>query len=235
MNKFELFMKRVSDMPLYIKQLVYSRLFDEMKNFDCQDVLKDGESFSSYVPTLTFKGEAELSQKKSGFDGNIYRFLEYLKMGLSISEISVNTFLTLEETAKLFLFCLDENLIEKPENNIFSTAEYLSGKIRLGEYLVNTKRITDEQLSVAVDKIKTNKKLGEILTDLGYLTSNDIKAILMLKSEAQKRFVLDCDVVPKTQMECLSSESRLEEEISTLKSENKKLKSQLAKLLELVK
>lgn len=232
MNKFELFMDKISDMPLYIKQLMYTKLSVEMKNFGCQDVLDEGENFSSYVPTLTFKGETELLKRTNGFDSNIYSFLEFCKKGFSVAEISVNKFLTMEETAKLFVFCSDESYIELPENNILAVAEYLSGKTRLGEYLLSIKRINSEQLNSILNNYDTDKKFGEILIDLGYVTSKDIKSIIMLKSEAQKRFVLDCDITPISQTVCVSNDNH---ELSNLKSENKKLKAQLNKLLELVK
>ncbi|MCR5261136.1 MAG: hypothetical protein K6C94_04790 [Candidatus Gastranaerophilales bacterium] len=229
MNKFELFMKRVSDMPLYIKELVCKKLSDEIKSYNCQ------ENFSSYIPILTFKGENELSNKHLGFDFNIYNFLDFSKKGYNITEISVNTFLTVEETSKLFEICLDEELIEKPDNTICSVAEYLSGKIRLGEYLLKISKITEEQLNNVLKNNSNEKKIGEKLAESNYITLEDIKAILKLKDEAQKRFVLDNETVPTTKMACVSDENLLKDEISALKSENAKLKNRLNKLREFVK
>lgn len=222
-------MNKISDMPLYIKELVYERLSDEIKSFNCQ------ENFSSYVPILTFKGKNELSNKHLGFDFNIYNFLDLSDKGYKITEISVNTFLTVEETSKLFEICLDEDLIEKPDNITCSVAQYLSGKIRLGEYLVKIGKITEEQLDEVLKNSSNEKKIGERLAELNYIAPEDIKAILKLKDEAQKRFVLDNETVPTTKMTCVSDENRLKDEISALKSENAKLKNRLNKLREFVK
>ena len=229
-------MNKISDMPLYIKQILCERLYSELSDFACNDILKNGENFSSYNPTLTFKGETELTKKEIGLDRNIYNFLELSKKGLGIAEISVNTFLTLEEVSKHFEFCIEEKLVEKPESSaIYALVEYLSGKIFLGEYLLKIGKITEEQLNNAINQDANGKKFGEILISSGYVTPADIKAVLKLKEEAQKRFVLDCDVVPSSQMECVNDSLRQKDEISNLKSENKKLKAQLNKLLELVK
>ena len=47
-------------------------------------------------------------------------------------------------------------------------------KIRLGDFLVETGNITQEQLERALKKQKErNKKLGEILVDEGILTEDD--------------------------------------------------------------
>lgn len=228
-------MKRVSDMPLYIKQLVYESLLIDMKSFGCDEVLRGSENFSSFVPTLTYKGETELENKTLGFDGNIHNFLKLSKDGYNIAEISVNTFLTLEEVAKLFVFCIDENLLQKPDSkSICAVAEYLSGKTRLGEYLVSIGKITKEQLDDVL-KTKFDNKFGDALIGIGLVKSEDIKAILKLKDEAQKRFILDFDTVPKPQITNVNSEKQADEIISQLKSENKKLKAQLNKLLEIVK
>ena len=94
---------------------------------NCQD-----NAFIAYVPILTFKGETELSDKKCGLDNNIYNFLQCCADGFSLIEISVNSFLTMEETAKYFVFCVEQNFIKKPESEeIYAMAEYISGKTNI--------------------------------------------------------------------------------------------------------
>ena len=52
-------------------------------------------------------------------------------------------------------------------------------KIRLGDLLVETGCITEEQLQRALAKQKErNKKLGEILVDEGFITEDDIAVAL---------------------------------------------------------
>ena len=45
---------------------------------------------------------------------------------------------------------------------------------RLGSVLVKKRRITAPQLAQATDQIRTGKKLGHILVELGFLTEEDI-------------------------------------------------------------
>ena len=50
---------------------------------------------------------------------------------------------------------------------------------RLGELLLYTNKITEEQLNSALEEQKgTNKKIGEILTDKGYVSEKDIVEVL---------------------------------------------------------
>jgi type IV pilus assembly protein PilB len=61
-------------------------------------------------------------------------------------------------------------------------------KTRIGELLVNNGIITETQLQEALGLQKSNKKkLGEILVELGYLTSKDL--IWMLSEQADIPFV----------------------------------------------
>ena len=62
-----------------------------------------------------------------------------------------------------------------------------------------------------------------------------MKAILVLKEEAKKRFILDATTVPKPEAAFSNEKEELEKEISNLKDENLKLKRKLLQLLELVK
>ena len=44
---------------------------------------------------------------------------------------------------------------------------------------------------------KRKQKLGQILIDLGLISKQQLDAILKIKEEAQKRFILDYNEVPK--------------------------------------
>lgn len=245
MNIFDIFINKIMSMPLFIKQALYIKLAAEMQTYACNDLLKDGESFSTYVPVLTFKGETELWERRSGFDTNMYNFMHFCKSGCNIAEISVDMFLTVEEVAKYFEICLDNGFLEKPlSRNIIAMGEYLSGKTRLGEYLVSAGKMTEEQLQDALHYVNSNQDLtqgaglrrfGEILITLVYVTHEDLSAVLKLKSEAQKRFVLDYDNVPKTSISYKNDEERNLSEIYDLQSENKKLRANISKLLEIIR
>jgi len=239
-NIFELFLDKVLNVPLWIKQVLYLKLVKEMQHYNCEDFLreKSDDIFSTFVPIMTFKGKTELMERKCGLDNNIYNFLQCCENGYSILEISVNTFLSMEEVAKYYEFCLEQSFVKTPDSQeIHAMAGYISGKFRIGEYFKQRGSITVDQLQKAIleNREFEDKKFGEILVELGYIKSEDLMSVLILKEEAQKRFILDYNTLPKPETEYSSSDKKYEEEISSLKDENLKLKQKLVQLLELVK
>lgn len=243
-NIFELFLEKVLGVPLWIKQVIYLRLEKEMQLYYCEEFLKDHKEdiFSTFVPTLTFKGKTELTEHKCGLDNNIYNFLQGCANEYSLIEISVNNFLSMEEVAKYYELCLEQNFIKVPDSKeIHAMAGYISGKFRTGEYFKQRETIDVDQLQKAIlahrDAQESNnpKKFGEILIELGYVTEADLKALLVLKEEAKKRFIIDYTTVPKPETTYTDENQKYEEEINKLKDENLKLKRKLLQLLELVK
>ena len=232
MNIFNSFLERVLNFPLWIKQALYLRLEKEIDGNISQNI------FSNCIPELTFKGQNELKERSCGFDSNIYNFLKEAEKGLSIIEIAVNSYFSMEEAAKYFVFCIEQNFINLPESNqTFAMAKFMAGKIRTGEYLKEIGKISDEQLQQAVLKCEkdSSKKFAQILTDLGFIKKEDVKSLLVLKEEAKKRFVLDYNSVPQTKSVFANEKSEFENEINNLKEENKRLKQKMQKLLELVR
>lgn len=243
-NIFELFLEKAFNVPLWIKQVMYLKLAKEMCDNFCEDFLRNNSNnlFSTFVPTLTFKGKTELSERQCGLDNNIYNFLLGCSNGYSMIEISVNNFLSMEEVAKYFELCVEQNFIKNPESKeINAMAGFIAGKYRTGEYFKQKDAITVDQLHQAIVEnnrligIKTPKRFGEILISLGFVTEDDLKAVLILKEESKKRFILDYNTVPKPQTEFSSDTQKYENEIAQLKEENSKLKRKMLQLLELVK
>ena len=243
-NIFELFLEKVLNVPLWIKQVMYLKLAKEMQNYDCEDFLRNNKDdiFSTFVPTLTFKGKTELTEHQYGLDNNIYNFLQGCANEYSMIEISVNTFLSMEEVAKYYELCLEQNFIKVPDSKeIHAMAGYIAGKFRIGEYFKQKGTISVDQLQKAIlshrDALETDnqKKFGDILVELGFITETDLRSVLQLKEEAKKRFILDYNTVPKSETTFTSENQKYEEEISKLKDENLKLKRKMLQLLELVK
>lgn len=243
-NIFKLFLDKAFNVPLWIKQVMYLKLVDVMQEYACEDFLRNhhDDILSTFVPTLTFKGKTELSEHKLGLDNNIYNFLQGCANEYSMIEISVNTFLSMEEIAKYYELCLEQNLIKRPESlEIHAMAGFIAGKFRTGEYFKQKGELSvdDLQKTILADRDAKNnpepKKFGELLVEYGFVKEEELKSLLILKEEAKKRFILDYTTVPKPETVCTSDSQKYEEEIAALKEENTKLKRKLLQLLELVK
>jgi len=224
------FLNKLSKFPNWVKEIIYEYLESEVGTEQSPAYV-----FSAYKPVLTYKGRCELNFKKSGFDTNIYNILDYADNDCAISEIILNTYLSPEEIAKYFLFCVDEGLFEIPDDSqILNIAGFLTGKLKTGEYFEKSGTITQTQLDSAVSEFETKKggkKFGQALVDMGLITKKQLDKILQIKQEAQRRFILDHNEVPKISRPNEEYEKQIEE----LKSENNILKTKLEQLLIMVK
>ena len=243
-NIFELFLNKVFNVPFWIKQFMYLKLAEEMKDKACEDFLREHKDdiLATFVPIITFKGKTELSQRQCGLDNNIYNFLQCCLNEYCMLEISINTFLSMEEIAKYYELCLEQNFIKKPDSlEIHAMAGYISGKFRTGEYFKQKGIINVDQLQKAIlthrdsQQSSNPKRFGEVMVELGFVTEDDLKAVLILKEESKKRFILDYNTIPQTETTFTNDSQKYEEEISALKDENLKLKRKMLQLLELVK
>ncbi len=238
-NIFTTFLDKVEDFPVWMRQIICLKLSEGIKAQVCEKFLEENsdEIFSLYVPTLTFKGSEEIKKRNVGLDANLYNFLSYCENGASVLEISLNTFLSMEEVAKYFIFCMEQGFVERPQNvEIEAMAGFIAGKFRTGEYFAKKGLITDEQLEKAVsESSKSEKKFAEILVDMGFIQQEDVSAMLTFKEEAKKRFILDYNEVPQGQSEFCDKEEQYKNEINELRAENEKLKKKISQLLDLVK
>ena len=228
------FLNKISNFPSWVKEIIYKKLSEEFDNKENPAYI-----FAAYKPILTYKGRCELEFKKSGFDTNIYNILQGADADCSISEITLNTYLSMEELAGYFLFCVDEGFFELPDNSqILNIAGFLTGKYNTGEYFVNSGTITESQLDDAVknnNNKEPNKKFGQVLVDLGLISQKQLDTILSIKEEAKKRFILDYNDVPKFNSEYAKEKDNYEKQIEDLKQENAILKKKLEQLLTMVK
>ena len=134
---FSTFLNKVEDFPLWIKQIICLKLSEDIKAHVCEKFLKENsdQMFSLYSPILTYKGRKELESRNLGLDLNIYNFLSYCEKGANIFEISLNTYLSMEEVAKYFIFCMEQEYVKRPkEIEIEAMAGFIAGKFRTGEY-----------------------------------------------------------------------------------------------------
>ena len=229
------FLNRISSFPSWIKKIIYNKLSEEIDNNENISYV-----FATYKPVLTYMGKCENDFRKSGFDTNIYNILDAADKNQNISDIALNTYLSMEEIASYFLFCTDEGYFEIPDDSsILNIAGFIAGKYRTGEYFMNNGSLSESQLDSAVDNYennnKENKKFGQVLIDCGLITKKQLDMLLSFKEEAKKRFILDYDEVPKVKQEYSKDSDHYTKQISDLKEENKLLKTKLEQLLSMVK
>ncbi len=233
-NVLNIFLDKLYSFPLWVKQVIFVKLKRDLEKHNFNTICEN--SFSMYCPTLTFNGKNELTDKKCGFDSNIYNFLQCCENDFSMLDIALTNFWSMEEVAKYFEFCADQKLITMPDSKeISAMCGFIAGKYRIGEYFLHRGCVTQEQLDKAICAAEnSDKKFAQILADLGFISYNDAISALMLKQEAQTRFVLDYNITPKCEHE-LSATQKTDSEIEKLQKENLHLKKKLTQLLELLK
>jgi len=239
-----LFIDKLLLFPLWVKQIIYLRLHQNLSLSLSEDFISTREDniFHLYVPVLSFLGKQELAERRSGLDDNLYNFLTYVEQGLNLLEISMNNFWTMEEVAKYFILCLDQNYVKTPESVfVYAMAGFIAGKFRTGEYFKRSDKINVNQLERAIlvqkESIKDNKplKIAEIMINLGYITEKDTTSLLLIKDEAKNRFILDASIVPEQYKTAVSDIKPYEDEIAKLNEQNRLLKEQINRVLAFIK
>lgn len=240
-NVLTLFLNKILSVPFWIKQIMYLKLADEMREQACEEFLENNrreDLFLTFRPTVTFKGKTELTERNCGLDSNIYNFLQCCSEGYNMLEISVNTFFSMEEVAKYYELCVEQGfIIPTVSDEISVMSRYISGKIRIGEYFEEKGIISANQLSEAIKIFQhsNGKKFGEILVSLNYITDKDLRTVLFFKEEAQKRIVLNYSSLPKVQTIFSDEVKYYKNELEQLQEENIKLKHKMNLLLKMVK
>ena len=249
-NKFKDFVNKTIDFPLWIKQVLFLALRDNLEGTVTKsflNIMAKENTFQFFIPKLTFKGKKELETREHNLDINTYKFLSAAVNEISITEITIGNFWTLEECAKCFTDALDLEYIHKPANDILTgTAYYISGKIRLGEYFTRIGRLTIDQLDEALRAQKqisesTGDRIGiaGVMLNLGFVSEKDIQSILHVKDESKKRFIFDMTIpgvsAPGSSSDEQDGLSNTMLELEKLRKENKILKEQLRKILNIGK
>lgn len=245
-NIFTVFLDKLLNFPLWVKQIIFLHLYQNLANHLSEDFIKvtEEDTFHLYVPILTFAGRNEMVDRKQDCDVNVYNFLVNVHDGLSMLEISMNNFWTMEEVAKNYIFCLDREYVKPPTSKfVLAMAGFMAGRYKTGEYFKRIGRINVDQLEHVLVKQKElaqkgqNLKMAEIMISLGYITEKDTSSLLIIKEESQKRFILDIGILPKEASMPLreGDVKAYQDEIASLKEQNRVLKDQLGKILTFVK
>ena len=240
-NILNAFIEKLKAFPLWIKQVIFLYLYKDLREATSDDFIETNEEdmLNLFVPTLSYVGRTELEERAKGFEPNLYTFLECVESEMSLLEIALNHFWTLEETCKHFLAAVDADLIKAPiPPKIIAMAGFMAGRYRTGEYFKRVGKINVDQLELTIRRQKEltdqgqKAKIAQIMIDLGFVTEKDTHALMIIKEEARKRFILDASIIPEG---VTGNDSKYVAEIEELKKQNAVLKAKLAKLLSMFK
>ena len=240
-NILNAFIEKLKAFPLWIKQVIFLYLYKDLKEATSDDFIETNEEdmLNLFVPTLSYVGRTEREERAKGFEPNLYTFLECVESEMSLLEVALNNFWTLEETCKHFLAAVDADLIKAPiPPKIIAMAGFMAGRYRTGEYFKRVGKINVDQLELTIRRQKEltdqgqKAKIAQIMIDLGFVTEKDTHALMIIKEEARKRFILDASIIPEG---VTGNDSKYVAEIEELKKQNAVLKAKLAKLLSMFK
>jgi hypothetical protein len=198
-TQLDVLLDSITALPLWIRQLIYTDLRDALSKEMSPKTIKtlDKENFLQlWEPLLTTRGKNELLSPSSEVASDVRQLLKACKIGLNVANICTEYVWTLEKCCVLMCSAIASGYIEpSPSVVIDATARYLGNKIRLGEYLVQIGRVTEEEMQQALMTqqyitlaMGEHTNVGEILTRLELLDPEDVEVILFLKEESSKTF-----------------------------------------------
>lgn len=241
---FDKVLEKIYELPLWVKQAIYAELRDHIQD---QTPLCSLETISKhnllqlYTPFITINGahlikeeSNELGLSLQSLTPDETKLLENANNKYRIIDICQTNSWNLGKTCKTLTTLIEKNLIEPVTSNaISSTLYFLAGKIRIGEFLVRTGKITVEQLDMALysqqyteDTVGERIYLAQILLNLNYISPKDYENLIFLKDYGHEIYgssfnenISDVD----------NNITNLKKEITFLKTERLKLKENLTK------
>ncbi len=191
--------QQLTNMPLWIKQVVFTQLRTELENTVTKatlDTFGTDDMLQLWVPEVTRLAVAELEAPSGRFSQGACRLLQAARFKKNTADITILNKWSLEQTSVYLRECIENELVVRPRSGIIiATVDYLSGKTRLGEYLVKINRVTVEQLDQALrtqryiqESMGQRTGIANVLINLGYINKQDSEGILFLKEESKKPF-----------------------------------------------
>jgi hypothetical protein len=240
---FKAITEKISNLPLWVKQVIYLQLKDEFNNlsiWSSLNLFNKDDCLQLYVPKITFMGKKELDSKTKKLDPNIYKLLADAADELNIVEIAIKNGWHLAECAGIFVTAAEAELLANPTSIfVMGTAQYLSDRIRIGEYFVKLGKVNLDQLNETLkaqkyieETLQDKLKLGTILTDLKLATKEEIEGVVLLKEESKKRYTSEIITLEQVGDNTFSNYKK---QIADLESENTRLKEKLNKILNIKK
>jgi hypothetical protein len=197
--EFEFIMSQLNTLPLWVKQALYLQFGRELeKAFTLLNIgeQSDEDILQFHIPQVTALGNAAAKQRDGQFSDELILLLKLAQQGKNVMNLCAAAQWSLAQTCQLMMEAIDKQLMLPPQSTkSYGSMAYLSGRIRLGEYLVQIGRITLEQLDEALraqhyisEVLGEKAKLADILINLGTIKKRECESILFLKEESKKTF-----------------------------------------------
>lgn len=199
-NIFLLFIQELTSLPLWVKQVILVYLRKDLESYLSDDLITmdEGKIFHIYRPTISKAGMEELDKKNEEYSDDIYGFLYDCANNLSILEMSIENKYSMEDISKLFMFSYNHQYIKQDVPvQVLAIAMFISGECMTGEYFQKIGKLSEEQTEIILKQQEEQKKHGahtkfaELMVENGFVEMKDIKSLITLKEEAQRKAVLD--------------------------------------------
>lgn len=241
---FDNVIDKIFELPFWVKQAIFAELKDHIEKetpIGSLDTISKHNLLQLYTPFITKTGVKVLTDTDISFlidktmlNEDIESLLKCVQKKYRIIDICQNNNWTIAKVSKIITDCIQLNLIEDIKSNIISsTIFFLAGKIRIGEYLVRTGRITVEQLDMALysqkyteDSLDERIYLAQILLNLNYISKNDYENIIFLKEYGNELYSTSFN----ENISGMNNDiNNLNKELISLKTERIKLRENLSK------
>lgn len=241
---FDILLKDIESLPIWVKQAIFVELRDHLNKetpFDSLETISKQNLIQLFRPNLSMTGIKTIN------DGSIHSygcdfeqtedmlvFMQEVTKKPRIIDICQTLEWKLSKCCRALVDCIQYNLIEPIYSDfISSTVYFLANKIRIGEYLVRTGKITVEQLDMALYSQKyTEQTLGDriylaqILVNLRYISPNDYENILFLKEFGEEIYSKNLN---NNISGVQDNVEKLKKELLSLRDERSNLRENLSK------
>lgn len=198
-RNFSEFYQQLMEHPLWVKQVIYAVLKQDLERLISPTTLSTfnvNDTLQLWTPKLLLDGEDALRQAQNKINTDLLKLLYHVYKKRTVMDITITNKWTLEQCCMVIQAAWEKELISQPNSKVIrATVLFLSGKIRIGEYLVQTGRITEAQANQALrtqdyiaQSMDERAGLAEIMINLNYIEKADSESILFLKQESKKQF-----------------------------------------------
>ena len=160
--------------------------------------MDEDKIFHIFRPVISKDGMEELDKKNEEYSEDKYSFLYDCANNLSILEMSIERKYSMEDISKLFMFAYNKKYIKQSiPVRVLAIAMFISGECMTGEYFQKIGKLTSEQTAIILKQQEEQKthgahtKFAELMVENGFVENKDIKSLIKLKEEAQRKAVLD--------------------------------------------